>query len=63
MSPSGGVQLRAGVATDTGQVRAINQDSYMVLPDRGLWVVADGMGGAQAGEVASSMAIEALKDS
>jgi protein phosphatase len=63
MSPSGGVQLRAGVATDTGRVRAINQDSYMVLPDRGLWVVADGMGGAQAGEVASSMAIEALKDS
>lgn len=63
MSPSGGVQLRAGVATDTGRVRAINQDSYVVLPDRGLWVVADGMGGAQAGEVASSMAIEALQDS
>jgi serine/threonine protein phosphatase PrpC len=63
MSPGGGVQLRAGVATDTGRVRPINQDSYMVLPDRGLWVVADGMGGAQAGEVASSMAIEALRDS
>ncbi len=63
MSPSGGVQLRAGAATDTGRVRAINQDSYMVLPDRGRWVVADRMGGAQAGEVASSMAIEALKDS
>jgi protein phosphatase len=35
----------------------------MLLPEQGLWVVADGMGGAQAGEVASHMAIETLRAS
>ena len=60
---SGGVELRAGAATHTGGVRTINQDSYMLLPEQGLWVVADGMGGAQAGEVASHMAIETLRAS
>lgn len=54
--------LRAGVATDTGRVRSINQDSYAVLPDRGLYVVADGMGGAQGGEVASQLAIETIEE-
>lgn len=56
------VVLRAGVATDTGRVRSINQDSYAVLPDRGLYVVADGMGGAQGGEVASQLAIETIEE-
>jgi protein phosphatase len=54
--------LRAGVATDTGRVRSINQDSYAVLPERGLYVVADGMGGAQGGEVASQLAIETIEE-
>jgi serine/threonine protein phosphatase PrpC len=58
---SGRVVLRTGVATDTGRVRSVNEDSYMLLPDQGLWVVADGMGGAQAGDVASQMAIETLR--
>lgn len=58
----GRVVLRAGVATDTGRHRTINQDSYIVLPDQGLYVVADGMGGAQGGEVASRIAIETLQD-
>lgn len=57
------VQLRAGVATDTGRVRSVNEDSYVLLPDQGLWVVADGMGGAQAGDVASQMAIDTLRSS
>jgi protein phosphatase len=57
------VHLRAGAATDTGRVRSSNQDSYMLLPEHGLWVVADGMGGAQGGEVASHLAIETLRDS
>lgn len=62
MTPtSGRVQLRAGVATDTGRVRSVNEDSYILLPDQGLWVVADGMGGAQAGDVASQMAIDTLR--
>lgn len=60
--PQGRLVLRAGAATDTGRVRAINQDSYAMLPDLGIYVVADGMGGAQGGEVASRMAIEAIRE-
>jgi protein phosphatase len=56
------VQLRAGAATDVGRVRTINQDSFLVLADRHLYVVADGMGGHQGGEVASRIAIDALRD-
>ena len=52
--------LRAGAATDVGQVRSNNQDSYLTADP--LFAVADGMGGAAAGEVASSIAVEALRE-
>lgn len=52
------VALRAGAATDVGQVRSNNQDSFLMADP--LYAVADGMGGAAAGEVASALAIEAL---
>lgn len=48
--------------TDTGRVRSHNEDSFSILEDRRILLVADGMGGHNAGEVASQMTIETLVD-
>lgn len=47
--------------TDVGLKQKINQDAVLAEPQRGLWAVADGMGGHEAGEVASAMVVDALK--
>ena len=47
-------------ASDTGRKRRRNEDSYVIAPP--IFAVADGMGGAQAGELASSLAAAALKE-
>ena len=46
--------------TDVGLRRKVNEDSILVRTERGLWAVADGMGGHEAGDVASAMVTEAL---
>lgn len=48
--------------THVGTVRKINEDAYLDRPEIGLWLVADGMGGHQAGDVASRMIVQSFDD-
>src|SRR5690348_15899787 len=54
--------LEAFGVSDPGCVRTNNEDYYLLFCDRGLYLVADGMGGAQAGEHASKLAAETVAE-
>ncbi len=56
------LMLEAFGASDPGCVRSNNEDYFLVVPAIGLYLVADGMGGAQAGEHASRMAAETIEE-
>ena len=58
--PKAQMRIETGAATHVGKVRERNEDSYLVRPEAGIWAVADGMGGHEAGDLASQTVIEAL---
>jgi serine/threonine protein phosphatase PrpC len=55
------LRLEAGAASHAGQVREINEDVHGIFVEERLFVVADGMGGRSAGEVAARIAVDALE--
>lgn len=60
MRPTG--LWHSAARTDPGKVRARNEDAFLACPQHGLWVVADGMGGHQGGDIASQLIVASLAD-
>ena len=54
------MRIRSGGVSDMGRVRSNNEDCYRLVPEMGLFVLSDGMGGEAHGEVASALAVETV---
>ena len=55
--------MQVGYKTDIGRSREANEDSYFVDEDNEVFIVADGIGGHQAGEIASKLAVSTIAQS
>lgn len=54
--------MEIGFRTDTGKVRKNNEDSFYVSKDNNIYIIADGIGGNNAGEIASKLAVDTVGD-
>lgn len=52
--------VRYSATTHVGKVRKINEDSILTLPEHGIWVVSDGMGGHEGGDFASQAVVDSI---
>jgi len=60
MNTTAAMRWSSASLTDVGSVHTVNQDACLDLPAAGLWVVADGVGGHNEGEVASQLIVDTL---
>ncbi len=59
-APKYTLKFETGAVTHVGKVRTVNEDAYASYPEFGVWAVADGVGGYEAGEIASRIVTEAV---